>query len=181
MKIKQTALFCLKKWIDLVQDHGKWVIIIMFTLAGLAFYYTINNLGMNTDTRDMLSKKLAWRQLDLEHDREFPQYTDNITVVVEAPTPDQASDAAMVLYKALLKETKLFKSVYYTRALPIFRKSALLYLDKDDLQDLSDNLAEIQPFLSRLTFAVCFPCSMKSLMRSRTEAPKLMSVRCCHN
>ena len=91
MKIKQTALFYLKKWVDLVQDHSAWVILIMFTLAGFSFYYTINNLGMNTDTRDMLSKKLAWRQLDLEFDREFPQFTDNITVVVEAPTPRSPS------------------------------------------------------------------------------------------
>jgi len=151
MKIKNSALFYLQKWIDLVQDHSKWVILIMLALAGFSFYYTINNLGMNTDTRDMLSKDLDWRQRDLEYDREFPQFTDNITVVVEAQTPDQASDAAMVLYNALTKETKLFKSVYYNRALPIFRKSALLFLDKEELQDLSDNLAEIQPFLARLT------------------------------
>ena len=151
MRVKQTALYFLQKWIDLVQDHSKLVILVMLTLAGLSLIYTKDNLGMNTDTRDMLSKDLDWRQRDLEYDREFPQFTDNITVVIEAPTPDQASDAAMVMYKALLKENKLFKSVYYNRALPIFRKSALLFLDKEDLQDLSDNLAEIQPFLSRLT------------------------------
>ena len=106
---------------------------------------------MNTSTRDMLSPDLAWRQLDLEYERNFPQYTNNLLVVVEAVTPDQAQDAADLLYKQLLNETKLFETVYYPNALPIFKESSLLFLDVDELQDLSDNLAKIQPFLSKLT------------------------------
>jgi uncharacterized protein len=150
-QIRNTAIQCLKNWIDLVQRFNVWVILLSILLAALALNYTKNNLGMNTDTKDMLSAELSWRQLDLEYEKNFPQYTDNILVVVEANTPDQALDAADLLYQNLLTETELFKSVYYPNELSIFKDSALLFLDTDELQDLADNLAAIQPFLGRLT------------------------------
>ena len=119
-------------------------------MTAAAFFYTINNLGMNTSTKDMLSPELPWRKLDAEYERQFPQYTDNILIVVEAPSPDQAQDAAVLLHDRLLRETAIFKDIYYPNALPIFRESALLFLDTDELQDLADSLAEMQPFLARL-------------------------------
>jgi len=117
----------------------------------LSFQYTSNNLGMNTDTEDMLSPDLDWRKLDKELSAEFPQFSGNILVVIEASTPDQAIDAADRLYEQLKQETTLLKSVFSFRSLPFFKKSSLLFLEEDELQDVSDRLAEIQPFLSRLT------------------------------
>ncbi len=149
--IKDKSLLFLKHWIEFVQRFDLWVILASILLAVLALNYTINNLGMNTDTKDMLSAELSWRQLDLEYEKNFPQYTDNLLIVLEASTPDQAIDAANLLYPELLKEKNLFKSVYYPSELTIFKESALLFLDTGELQDLADNLATIQPFLGRLT------------------------------
>lgn len=149
--LRQTGKVFLRSWTAFVEQAGIWIVLLTIALTAIAFNYTVNNLGMNTDTKDMLSPELNWRQLDLEYERHFPQFTDNILVVVEADTPDQALDAADLFYRQLLDETTLFKSVYYPNALSIFKESALLFLDVDELQDLADNLAEIQPFLSRLT------------------------------
>ena len=112
--------------------------------------YTAHNISMNTDTEHMLSAELSWRKLDQEYERLFPQYDNNILIVLEAATPDQARDAASLLYGRLQAERDLFEFVYYPNALPVFRESGLLYLDRAELQDLSDNLAEVQPFLARL-------------------------------
>ena len=106
---------------------------------------------MDTDTEDMLSPELKWRQLDSDMDEAFPQYVDSILVVIEAQTPDEARDAGKLLYSHLRKETELFKSIYYPAELEFFKSSSLLYLDINELQDLADDLAAIQPFLSRLT------------------------------
>ena len=141
----------LSLWVGLVEKFSLIIILAIVTGAVFALIYTVNNLGMNTNTRDMLSPELEWRQLDLKIDKLFPQFTDNILVVVEASTPDEASDAAKLLSDHLKKEPGLFKFVYYPPDLPFFKTSALLYLDIDELQDLADNLAAIQPFLSRLT------------------------------
>ncbi len=149
--LKQFTKGLLSNWIRLVQKYNALVVLLALVLALLAFNYTRHNLGMNTDTKDMLSPDLAWRQLDLDYEKYFPQYTDNILIVVEAGTADQALDGAALLYQNLLPETALFKSIYYPNALSVFRDSALLFLTTDELQDLADNLAAIQPFLSRLT------------------------------
>ena len=140
----------LLKWVRLVRRYAPAVLVAAFALAFLAVRYTAHNISVNTDTEHMLSADLAWRKLDQEYERLFPQYDNNILIVLEAATPDQARDAAMLLYERLQAKRDLFEFVYYPNALPVFRESGLLYLDPAELQDLSDNLAEAQPFLARL-------------------------------
>ena len=140
----------LLRWVRLVRRYALVVLAIVFALAFFAVRYTADNISMNTDTEHMLSAELAWRKLDQEYERLFPQYDNNILIVLEAATPDQARDAAMLLHERLQAERDLFEFVYYPNALPVFRESGLLYLDSAELQDLSDNLAEVQPFLARL-------------------------------
>jgi hopanoid biosynthesis associated RND transporter like protein HpnN len=149
--VRQLILKLLQNWIALVERRRFWVVIGALVLSVWAVLYTVENLRMNTSTKEMLSAELAWRQLDMEYERHFPQFVDNILVIAEAPTPDQAIDAADLLYRRLLAEQELFSAVYYPNALSLFRNSALLFLDTGELQDLADNLAAIQPFLSRLT------------------------------
>jgi len=150
-QLRKFAQSILYKWTDFVAHAPVLVIILSLAITVIALDYTRNNLGMNTSTTDMLSPDLPWRQLDLEYERNFPRSSNNLLVVIEANTPDQALDGADLFYRAILQETGLFKTVYYPNALSIFKESGLLFLDVDELQDLADRLAEIQPFLSRLT------------------------------
>ena len=148
--IKRFSSLLLLKWVSFVQRTGVIVLVAVFALAFFAMRYTADNLSMNTDTEDMLSEELVWRKLDQEYERLFPQYDNNILIVVEAATPDQAQDATALLYERLQPEQALFEFVYYPNALSVFRESGLLYLDTAELQDLSDSLAEVQPFLAKL-------------------------------
>ena len=148
--LKSLAVSALAGWTGFVQTAGVAVLVLIFALAFFAVRYTAANLSMNTDTEHMLSEDLIWRKLDQEYERHFPQYDNNILIVMEAATPDQARDAAALLYERLKPEQALFEFVFYPDALALFRESGLLYLDTDELQDLSDNLAEVQPFLARL-------------------------------
>ncbi|MEX0950896.1 MAG: MMPL family transporter, partial [Gammaproteobacteria bacterium] len=100
--------------------------------------------------RDMLSADLDWRQLDLAYKEAFPVYVDNIVAVVEAETPDQAADAARQLTTELQKDDSNYQQVFHFGSLEHIRNNALLYLDRDELADLADNLARIQPFLGQL-------------------------------
>lgn len=140
----------LAQWTELVRRAGPWVLLATVALAAAALNYTARNLGMNASTKEMLSPELSWRRLDLEYERHFPDYLDNIVAVVEAATPDQALDAAGLLYQRLREEQALFASVYYPPALPLFRESGLLFSEVETLQDLSDQLAAMQPFLAGL-------------------------------
>lgn len=145
-------------WLDRILYH--WIrlsirqrfLILPILLIGslLGLFYTVDNISVNTDTRDMLSRDLGWRQLDLAYEQAFPMYVDNILVMVEARTPDQAADAASYLTKRLQAQDSHYQEVFYARELDFLRQSSLLYLDIEELRDLADDLANIQPFLGQL-------------------------------
>lgn len=138
------------KFIQFVERYRLAIIFAYIALTIFSVFYIKDHLGVNTDTTDMLSKDLEWRKLDIEYEKEFPQFTDNLLVVIESNTPDQASDTAVKLYTALKDNPKLISDIFYPNLLPYFRQSAFLFLDTDELQDLADQLASIQPFLGTL-------------------------------
>ena len=120
-----------------------------FGTAATAFYVS-GNLGINTDTTDMLSPDLPFRQHSRALSKAFPQFSDNILVVVEGQTADLADDWALRLADRLRAKPELYGSVYDPQGDAFFRKNGLLYLDTDELADLGDRLAEAQPFLGAL-------------------------------
>jgi hopanoid biosynthesis associated RND transporter like protein HpnN len=71
-------------------------------------------------------------------------------LVIDGDTPDIADDAASALARELRKHPDLFGEVYDLAGDPYFRKNGLLYLEADELYELSDRLAEAQPFLGVL-------------------------------
>lgn len=133
-----------------VRRHAWLVVVIAFAAAAAAGVYAARNLGLNTDTADMISPDLPFRQATKAFDRAFPQFADLLVVVVEADTPDRADAAADALAAALRADDRLFRSVYRPGGEPFFRRNALLYLDRDELDRLADNLARVQPLLFTL-------------------------------
>lgn len=119
-------------------------------LTGLAGWYTAANLGIDTDTTDMLSAELPFRRDAARISRAFPQLNDNIVVVIDAPTSDQADDAALALGAALRRHHKLFRGVFDPQGEPFLRRNGLLYRDADEVTALVDQLAAAQPFLAAL-------------------------------
>ncbi|MCI0591230.1 MAG: MMPL family transporter [Gammaproteobacteria bacterium] len=113
--------------------------------------YTVKHLPINTDSADMLAKDLPWRHTYSDYKRAFPQQVDTILIVIDGDTADESQDAATLLTERLKQEPQIFKSVYYRNELPFFRANGLLYLETSELEDLTDNLATVQPFLSKLS------------------------------
>jgi uncharacterized protein len=136
--------------VESIQRNRIAIIIAYLALTVFSVFYINNNLGVNTDTTDMLSPELSWRKLDIEYEKEFPQFTDNLLIVIESDTPDQAADTAEKIYSAIKENPLLISDIYYPNLLPYFRQSAFLFLDNNELQDLADQLAAIQPFLGTL-------------------------------
>ena len=120
-----------------------------FGTAATAFYVS-ENLGINTDTTDMLSPDLPFRQHSRALSEAFPQFSDNILVVVEGQTADLADDWTLSLASRLRANPKLYGSIYDPQGDAFFRRNGLLYLDTGELAELSDRLAEAQPFLGAL-------------------------------
>ena len=137
-------------WHTLVCRHATTVVVLTTLLALSSAYYVANNLDINTDTADLLSAQLPWRATYLEYKKAFPQYADNIVVVIEADTPDQMQDAITKLGARIDQRPDIFESVYLGQFSDFFRTNGLLFMATDELETLGDRLAEVQPFLARL-------------------------------
>ncbi len=140
----------ISRWVDHIQRFRYAVIISFMLLCLFSVFYIKNHLSMSTDISNMLSEELPWRKLDIAYERLFPQFVDNMLIVIEASSPDQAADTATTLYLALKEDSYLIKDIYYPSQLPYFRQSAFLFMEEDELYELSDRLASIQPFIGTL-------------------------------
>jgi predicted RND superfamily exporter protein len=72
-----------------------WLVVIIAAIvtAGAA-EYARKNFAISTDTSQLISAKLPWRQREIQFDAAFPQQSDTIVVVVDAETPEHADSAA---------------------------------------------------------------------------------------
>lgn len=129
-----------------------WLLIfLIFTLCGTSLYHTIHNLGVNTNTAEMLSPDLPFQQNRLRIETAFPQDSNVMILVVDAKTPEQTSQAAILLESALNAQKDSFISAYIPTDNAFFRQQALLFLDQDELEDLSVKLTDAQPFIGHLS------------------------------
>lgn len=137
-------------WVAFSQHHAPWVALLVLLFAGVCGYYTVSHIGINTDNADMISPELSWRKNYLAYQKEFPQYTDSLVVVIDADNAGLASQAQQKLAAAMSSEPKLFQHIYLPGGGDFFARNGLLFLSVDKLQSLAGRLIEVQPFLGRL-------------------------------
>ncbi len=129
-----------------------WILILLTVLfAATSLHYTIDNLGVNTNTAEMLSPDLPFQKNRLRIEAEFPQDASVIILVVDALTPEETSQASGSLAAALKMRAESFSSVYIPTENDFFRQQALLFLDQDELEKMAEKLIEAQPFIGHLS------------------------------
>jgi len=140
----------LVRWTFWVQ-RGAWAVCAAAVLLSIfSAVYLVENIRINTSTSDMLSADLPFRQQSMAMDAAFPEMSDDLLVVIDGQTPDIADRSALALAARMRENVKVFGGVYDLAGEDYFRRNGLLYLDLDALYDLSDRLAEAQPFLGAL-------------------------------
>ena len=104
---------------------------------------------MNTDTTDMLSEHLPFRVNIKHYNKTFPQDMDNLMLVLDAPTPEQAYAAASQL-AAQLRKNPVFTDIYLPGIDPFFERNGLLYESVPELEQITDRLAAAQPLMAHI-------------------------------
>src|SRR3569833_1949798 len=102
----------LGRWIEIAQRRSLIIIAVCAVLGALLLGFTAANLSVDTDTANMQSAKLPWRQAGAQLDRLFPQQSHELTVVIDADTPERAGDAQRKLVDALKAKPDLFVAVF---------------------------------------------------------------------
>jgi hopanoid biosynthesis associated RND transporter like protein HpnN len=127
------------------------VVAAMVLAAILAGVYVTHAFRMDTDTANMISPSLPWRQQVAHFNALFPQNTGLLVVVVDGKTPDATEDATAALFQKMQGRTDLFMSVRRPDGGPYFAQHGLLYLKKEEVQKIADSVIEAQPFIGSLT------------------------------
>src|SRR5262252_8968795 len=89
-----------------------WIVIVACAVLGvLAAMFAARHFAMTTDSLDLMSADLRWRQNLAAFNAAFPRQSDVIVVFVEGATPELAERAAGALTAALPAPSALFSSV----------------------------------------------------------------------
>ena len=128
-----------------------WPAILSFLLLAVvsATYFT-RHFAIITDSKELLSSSLPWRQQEkMLHDA-FPQRIDQIIAVIDATTPEGADDAADALVNGLASRPDVIRSVSRPDGGEFFERNGILLLGLDEVQRSTADLIAAQPFLGTL-------------------------------
>lgn len=146
----RTISLILTRLVEWILAWPKVTVATALVLAVLCVDYAGDHLGINTDTANMISPELPWRQEFIAYRESFPIRDRNIVIVIDGPSSDATDEFGRLLAERLRSEPDLFQAVFLPGDGEFFDKNGLLYLALPDLQALSDRLIEAQPLLGLL-------------------------------
>ncbi len=127
------------------------VVIMGILIGALCVFAAYERLGVSTDTDQLFSDTLPWRQKDIAFSRDFPQFKDLIVALVDATTPEIADQTAADLAAVVAKDHAHFKDVRRPDASPYLEQNGLMFLESKQLTDILEATIDAQPFLGQLT------------------------------
>jgi hopanoid biosynthesis associated RND transporter like protein HpnN len=131
--------------------HARRFILGMVALTVLAGVFTARNISFDTDTTNMISPDLPWRQELANFNEHFPQNIGLLVVMIDGRTPDIAEDAAAALYERIKARPDLFATARRPDGGPFFQRYGMLFLPTDQVQKIADAVIEAQPFIGALS------------------------------
>ena len=131
--------------------HYAWTVIIVSSLLAIAsVVYAAKHFGINTDINTLISPDLPWRQREIAFDRAFPQHLRSILIVVDAPTPELATEATSALVERLRNNKESFDSIAQPGGGEFFRKNGLLFLPAEETEKIAGQLTQAEPLIAQL-------------------------------
>jgi len=134
-----------------IQRYFRLIIVVELVVTAALSAFTTTHLGVNMDNKKLLSPDLPFQQAARSYARYFPSLDDSLLVVVDAQTPEQVRQAARLLAAKIGEDHETFSDVYVPGASRFFQRYGLLYRTPDELDELVDRIATMQPVLAQLS------------------------------
>ena len=131
-------------------DHAAAVAGAGLALAIVAAAFAATHFSLTSDTDQLISWKLPWRQAEATFNRLFRVEGDQIVTVIDGATPELAEEAAVRLTARLESRPDLFRFVSRPDAGPYFAREGLLFQSPAKVSDQMAQLVKAQPFLGPL-------------------------------
>ena len=130
--------------------HARLTVIVGVIAAVVAGVYAAGHFNMTTDTEQLISAKLPWRQNGIAFNKAFPDQGDVTAVVIDGQTPELAEAAAQTLAEKLAQRKDYVLSVSRPDGGPFWNREGLLLLPLDQVQQTLNQLISAQAFLGPL-------------------------------
>ncbi|HWG06596.1 MAG TPA: MMPL family transporter, partial [Beijerinckiaceae bacterium] len=128
-----------------------WVVMGLATLVTFfSLAYVAGHFAINTNSDDLISTSLPWRQRQIQYNRLFTQRQNVTLVVIDGATPELAAAAAEKLNAKLQDIPDLVKSATETQGSAFFAKNGLLFESTDQVQKSMTTLTRARPFIGSL-------------------------------
>lgn len=141
----------LQKVLRIETAHPFLAVGIAASLAVLSIVYTIRNLEFQTGQKDLISPNN--RLIRLARQMEGFNDLDTFVVAIENRNIQSSLKFLHALVAALRTHKDLYSRIFYRIEPDVFKPWALLYLDRQELSDLHDNLQEHQAFIKNFSQA----------------------------
>jgi hopanoid biosynthesis associated RND transporter like protein HpnN len=131
--------------------HHRWLVIATFVLLVVAGgAYVARHFAISTNVDRLIDPGADWAMRDAAIDTAFPQRSDTTLVVVRAPAPEFAAQAARELAARLRAQPAFFQSVSLGAGSEFFTRNGLLFLPLAQLSTLEKQLTDARPLLNAL-------------------------------
>jgi hopanoid biosynthesis associated RND transporter like protein HpnN len=112
--------------------------------------FALTHLGIDSDNTKVVDEDVPSMIAHMEFSETFPILDNALIVVIDAETPEQSRDAAMVLTDALRAQPERFRSVFEPGGGEFFLRNGLLYQELADLETFADGMVAAQPLIAEL-------------------------------
>ena len=137
--------------VDFCTRHVGPILVAAAVLAAACGGYAGRHFSINADVTKLISPDLPWRQREIAYEKAFTHGIELIVAVVDAPTPELATEATKALVDRLTPDTKLFTSVESIGTSDYFVRNRFLFLPTDQVDSITGRLSRSAPLLSQLT------------------------------
>src|SRR5262249_12161748 len=150
IQARNVTVDVITRLVRLSSRHAWPTILCFLLLVVVSTAYVTRHFAIITDSKELLSSSLPWRQQErMLHDA-FPQRIDQIIAVIDASTPEAADDAADALVNGLASRPDVIRSVSRPDGGEFFERDGILLLGLDEVQRSTAHLISAQPFLGTL-------------------------------
>jgi hopanoid biosynthesis associated RND transporter like protein HpnN len=132
--------------------HAWWVIVISMALVIASAVYVSGHFAINTDVGRLIDTNAPWAKRDAALTQAFPQRGDLTLVVIQAPAPEFATQAARELATDLNRQPNLIRSAWLAGDSDFFAHNGLLFMPVPQVAGLTQKLTQARPLLGALAY-----------------------------
>lgn len=138
----------LGEWVGWVTRRAVRVMLVLLAVTCVLGWVAYDRFRLNSNLNALINQQTQWRADFDAFERQFPDLVHTSVLVLSAPSVADLEVATRDIMDYLEARPESFSAVAAPGSEAFFRDHALLFMDLDALDDVTDRLARAQPWLT---------------------------------